>query len=108
MTFILTGRKVFALFATGFAIIIAVNLTLAWNAVSSFPGLETRNSYVASQRFDADRAAQEALGWRAVAHLTDGAVTLEIVDTTGLPETGEDWLIENIAEIHRDWKARGE
>lgn len=59
----LTGRKFFAIVASGFAVIITVNLTLAYQAVSTFPGLETKNSYVASQSFDADRAAQEALGW---------------------------------------------
>ncbi len=36
---------------------------LAYKAVSTFPGLEVANSYVASQTFDADRAAQLALGW---------------------------------------------
>ncbi|SDZ57724.1 Nitrogen fixation protein FixH [Jannaschia faecimaris] len=87
MTFVLTGRKTFAMFAVGFGTIIAVNLTLAFNAVRTFPGLETSNSYVASQKFDADRAAQEALGWTAVAHLTDDAVTLDLRDRDGAPVT---------------------
>ncbi|CTQ49498.1 FixH family protein [Jannaschia donghaensis] len=87
MTFVLTGRKTFAMFATGFGIIIAVNVTLAVNAVKTFPGLETANSYVASQAFDSDRAAQQALGWRAVAHLSDDAVTLDLRDATGAPVT---------------------
>ncbi|PZX10905.1 nitrogen fixation protein FixH [Palleronia aestuarii] len=59
----LTGRHVAAMFVGGFAIIIAVNVTLAINAVRTFPGKETASSYVASQTFDADRAAQDALGW---------------------------------------------
>jgi nitrogen fixation protein FixH len=85
MTTELTGRKTFAIFATGFGIIIAVNLTLAWNAVQTFPGLETANSYVASQTFDAERAAQQALGWTAIAHLTDTALTLDLQDRDGTP-----------------------
>lgn len=83
----LTGRRTFAMFATGFGIIIAVNLTLAYNAVHTFPGLETKNSYVASQTFDVERAAQETLGWTAVAHLTDRAVTLDLRDRAGAPVT---------------------
>ena len=56
----LTGWHVLAMFVTGFSIIIAVNITLAINAVRTFPGKETESSYVASQHFDSDRAAQEA------------------------------------------------
>ena len=53
--------------------IIAVNLTLAFKAVTTFPGLEVKNSYVASQNFDADRAAQQALGWQVAARIEAGA-----------------------------------
>jgi nitrogen fixation protein FixH len=59
----LTGRKVLAITVSAFAVIIGVNFLLAYKAVSTFPGLEVPNSYVASQTFDADRAAQKALGW---------------------------------------------
>lgn len=59
----ITGRKVLIFTVGAFGIIIAVNLVLAWQAVKTFPGLEVPNSYVASQEFDADRAAQKALGW---------------------------------------------
>ena len=61
----LTGRHVALIFGGAFTVIIGVNLTLAVKAVGTFPGLETKNSYVASQNFEHDRAAQEALGfWR--------------------------------------------
>lgn len=83
--FVLTGRKLFAIFATGFGIIIAVNMTLAVNAVRTFPGLETRNSYVASQHFNEERAMQRALGWTAQAQLTGEGVVLDLRDATGLP-----------------------
>ena len=89
----LKGRHVALMFVTGFSIIIAVNLTLAFSAVRTFPGLEVKNSYVASQAFDADRAAQLALGWdidfradgeRAVLSIADahGAVAPEITRAT--------------------------
>ena len=74
----ITGRHVFAMFALGFGTIIAVNLTLAWNAIHSFPGLEVKNSYVASQSFDADRAAQTALGWTVSAQVQDNQLILSI------------------------------
>jgi nitrogen fixation protein FixH len=61
----LTGRKVLMVAAGAFAVILAANLTLAFSAVGTFPGLEVRNSYVASQGFDARRQAQQALGWDA-------------------------------------------
>ncbi|MEM8577757.1 MAG: FixH family protein [Pseudomonadota bacterium] len=74
----LTGRHVFGMFALGFGIIITVNMTLAFNAVRTFPGLETKNSYVASQHFDANRAAQRALRWDVDAVLDGSALRLHI------------------------------
>ncbi len=73
------GWHVFLMFAVGFGIIIAVNLTLAFQAVRTFPGLEVKNSYVASQRFEADRAAQTNLGWDVSAVLTGNQLALSII-----------------------------
>lgn len=81
----ITGRQVFVVTASAFAIIIAVNLTLAWQAVATFPGLEVKNSYVASQRFDADRAAQEALGWDVSTRIEGGDLVLSFRDGAGRP-----------------------
>lgn len=75
----LKGKHVAAMFVSGFGIVIAVNLMLAWNAVKTFPGLEVKNSYVASQSFDADRAAQLALGWDVSALLRADHLVLKIV-----------------------------
>lgn len=72
------GWHVFGIFALAFGVIISVNLTLAFNAVKTFPGLEVKNSYVASQSFDADRAAQVALGWDVDAHLDGNELVLAI------------------------------
>jgi len=58
----LTGRHVLLIFVAAFGVIISVNLVLAYSAVNTFPGLEVRNSYVASQTFNDRKAAQEALG----------------------------------------------
>ena len=81
----ITGRQVFAVTAGAFAIIIAVNVVMAWKAISTFPGLEVKNSYVASQTFDADRAAQEALGWTMTPKFDRGRVTIAFTDKAGLP-----------------------
>ena len=85
MTSEFTGWHMLGLMVGGFGIIIAVNLTLAWNAIATFPGLETKNSYVESQHFDADRAAQDALRWDVSATLEGGQLTLSILDQTGQP-----------------------
>ncbi|GGG81196.1 RdxH [Salipiger pallidus] len=83
--FRLTGWHVLAMFVAAFGVIIGVNLTLAFNAVSTFPGLEVPNSYVASQTFDDRRAAQEALGWTVEASHDNGEVILAITDPKGYP-----------------------
>lgn len=73
----ITGWHVFGLFALAFGTIIVVNLTLAFNAVRTFPGLEVKNSYVASQSFQAERAAQEALDWDVSARLEANKLKLQ-------------------------------
>lgn len=80
----LTGRKVLMITVSAFSVIIAVNLTLAYQAVATFPGLETRNSYVASQNFNADRQAQLALGWDAIALMNGDTFRLQL-RKDGLP-----------------------
>jgi nitrogen fixation protein FixH len=81
----ITGRHVLAIFVAAFGVIIAVNLTLAWQAVATFPGVEVQNSYVASQTFDRDRAAQEALGWTVAVEYAGGRLALAFTDAGGLP-----------------------
>lgn len=75
----ITGRHVFAMFGFGFGTIIAVNMTLAFSAVQTFPGLEVKNSYVASQGFQAHRDAQAALDWDVSATLNGDQLSLRIV-----------------------------
>lgn len=81
----LTGRKVFAITASAFAVIIGVNVLMAVQAVRTFPGLEVKNSYVASQSFEAERAAQQALGWTLTETYADGELRLSFRDADGLP-----------------------
>lgn len=81
----LTGRKVLAMFVAFFGVIIAVNLTMAYMAVGTFPGLDVKNSYVASQTFDDDRAAQAALGWVVNVSYSEGELQVAVVDENGKP-----------------------
>ncbi len=83
--FRLTGWHALAIFGGAFSIIIGVNIALAVNAVRTFPGLETGNSYLASQTFDKRRAAQVALGWTVKARLEEDKLILSITDKDGRP-----------------------
>ncbi|MFT7105762.1 MAG: nitrogen fixation protein FixH [Yoonia sp.] len=89
MTREFTGWHMLGLMVGGFGIIIAVNLTLAWNAIATFPGLETRNSYVISQHFQADRTAQNALQWDVSAAIEEDVLTVAILDADGVPVQAE-------------------
>ncbi|MBM2576454.1 FixH family protein [Jannaschia sp. Os4] len=79
----LTGRHVAAMFVGGFTVIVGVNVALAVNAVRTFPGTEVASSYVASQTFDADRAAQDALGWEVGLTHADGTLRLSVLGPDG-------------------------
>ena len=80
-----TGKHALAVFVAAFGVIIAVNLVLAYSAVKTFPGLEVRNSYVASQDFNERLQEQQALGWEINAEVTGGLLVLRITDQTGSP-----------------------
>lgn len=83
----LTGRRVLAVVMAFFGVIIGVNVILAQRAVGTFPGLEVKNSYVASQTFDRERAAQKALGWTLAPEYdrTARELRLTFADADGLP-----------------------
>jgi nitrogen fixation protein FixH len=81
----LTGRHVAIITVGAFAVIVGVNLVMAYQAVSTFPGVEVRNSYVASQGWNAARDAQVALGWTLQQDYADGTLTLRFTDAAGLP-----------------------
>lgn len=81
----LTGWHALAIFGGAFAVIIAANLTLAVSAIRTFPGVETKNSYIASQTFDDRRSAQAALGWTVQASAQGDALVLSITDRKGKP-----------------------
>lgn len=91
----ITGKHVLAITVSAFAIIIGVNVVMAWKAVSTFPGLEVKNSYVASQSFDAERSAQEALGWTLAPDYDAAAqeIRLTFTDKDGMPVALKDIVV---------------
>jgi len=87
-----TGWHMLALTLTFFGVIIAVNGLLAYKAVSTFPGLEVDDSYVASQTFDQEKSAQQALHWhlRQGYDRTTADLRLDFTDAAGKPVTLRD------------------
>ncbi|SPF79933.1 FixH family protein [Pseudoprimorskyibacter insulae] len=83
--FRLTGWHALAIFGGAFAVIIGVNIALAYSAVKTFPGLEVKNSYVASQSFNDRLEEQQSLGWTVRADAKGGLVILSITDADGKP-----------------------
>lgn len=83
--FRIKGWHVFAGFAAAFGVIITVNVVMATKAITTFPGLEVRNGYIASQSFDDRRAAQEALGWDVRVEAEAGMLRLAFTDADGRP-----------------------
>lgn len=91
----ITGKHVLFFTVSAFAVIIAVNVLMAWKAISTFPGLEVKNSYVASQTFDAERAAQEDLGWTLAPDYDGVAKELRLIftDKAGRPVEVKDLAV---------------
>ncbi|HEX9906242.1 MAG TPA: FixH family protein [Propylenella sp.] len=87
----LTGWHMLAIVSVFFAVIIAVNVVMAFAATGTFPGLVVQNSYVASQRYNellADARAQDAKGWQARLSPDDGILRFALSDRGGTPARG--------------------
>lgn len=101
----ITGPRVFAFTASAFAVIIGVNVFMAYQAISTFPGLEVKSSYVASQSFDAERAAQNALGLTLTQGYDAalGQISLRFTDGAGAPvQMGDVQVLVGRSTIARD------
>ena len=91
MTRTFTGWHMAAITISFFAVIIAVNLTLAVFASTSWTGLVVANSYVASQSFNRDAEIarqQQALGWQMNLTVNRSLAKIAIFDRDNLPMTG--------------------
>ena len=79
----LTGRHVLIIMVSFFSVVIAVNLTMAFLARSSWTGFVVENIYVASQHFNekaAEGRAQAALGWKSELGIAGGKVSYRLTD----------------------------
>jgi nitrogen fixation protein FixH len=80
-----TGRHMLILMLAFFGVIIVANLTMVYFAMHSWTGLVVKNSYVASQEFDATTARLEkaASDTRAKVDFTSGKLRLQLTDGLG-------------------------
>ncbi|PTE11344.1 FixH family protein [Mesorhizobium helmanticense] len=83
-----TGRHMLLTILGFFGVIIAVNLTMATLASTSWTGLVVENTYVASQQFNRkaeEGRAQAALGWTGKLTIARGEVRYSLTDAGGKP-----------------------
>lgn len=83
-----TGRHFLLIIMAFFGVIIAVNVTMAVYANSSWTGLVVHNSYVAGLEFNKksrEHREQAALGWDATLTGADGTLRFSLVDDKGQP-----------------------
>lgn len=86
-----TGWHMLAVVGLFFGTIIAVNIAMAYWAVSTFPGLNAHNSYVASQNYNLllkAAANQDAIGWRGEVSVSGGHLGLQLTTREGSPVKG--------------------
>lgn len=83
-----TGRKFLWTILGFFGVVIAANAAMAWFALRDFRGVVVDSGYVASQSFNADRAAleeQAARGWALDLTAPGGAPLLSARLADGAP-----------------------
>ncbi|MER9673538.1 FixH family protein [Mesorhizobium sp. M0208] len=83
-----TGKHMLAIMLAFFGVVIAVNLTMATLANTSWTGLVVENTYVASQQFNKkaeEGRAQAALGWTGKLTIAWGEVRYSLTDAAGKP-----------------------
>jgi nitrogen fixation protein FixH len=81
-----TGRHMLAIMLGFFGVIIAVNVTMATFANTSWTGFVVKNSHVAGKQFNqkvADARKQDALGWSGTLTIENGVLRYELVDASG-------------------------
>lgn len=86
-----TGKHMLAIMISFFAVVIGVNLLMAYLANSTWSGLVVANGYEASQTFDKDLAksrAQMALGWAIMLDHQPDKVSITVRDKAGKPIDG--------------------
>lgn len=86
-----TGRKMLMVMLAFFGVIIAVNMTMAYFAVSNFRGAIVDSGFVASQDFAETRAAaeaQSARGWSVEVSAAGATPLVALTGPDGAPLRG--------------------
>lgn len=81
-----TGRHMLAIMIAFFGVIIAVNLTMATFAISSWTGAVAKDTFSASQHFNniaGQAKQQDKLGWTSRLAIADGRVEYRLTDSLG-------------------------
>jgi nitrogen fixation protein FixH len=81
-----TGKHMLAVLMLFFGTIISVNALLAYFATASWSGLIVHNTYVASQNFNEEAAAERemrAKGWQSELMVDGTSVTYRLSDASG-------------------------
>ena len=98
-----TGWHMAGVMCLFFGTIIAVNMFLAFSAMSSWTGLVVKNTYIESQNFNertAEYERQEALGWHAESKYKDGVFSIQLQDSAGNAIRGADVTAEMGRPVH--------
>lgn len=99
-----TGKHMLFVMLGFYGVIVAVNLTMAVFANTSWTGFVVENSYIASQEFDkrsAEGRAQAALGWTGELDIRPGEIRYRLLDGRGNTVPLE-WVI---VDLHRPTSA---
>lgn len=90
--FTLKGSHVLSIFIAFFVVVGSVNAVMLSQALRTMPGLDARNGYDVSQRYNGEiaaAAAQDSRGWRAEAAVAldrgEAAVMVSLRDKAGAP-----------------------
>jgi nitrogen fixation protein FixH len=89
----LTGWHALGIVCLFFGVIIAVNVAMALAATGTFPGLVVKNSYVASQHYNAllaESRAQKERGWSVDLQAENGLLHVRLADPSDAPISGLD------------------
>jgi nitrogen fixation protein FixH len=91
--FRITGRKVLAALLTFFIVVASVDAVMIYQALSTFGGLETQDSYRKGLNYNqriAEDAAQAQLGWSDAVTVDQagGALIVTLKDRNGKPVDG--------------------
>jgi nitrogen fixation protein FixH len=102
--FVLTGRHVLVMMVAFFTVVAGVNALMMTMAIRTMPGLDARNGYEASQRFNQEIArmdAQDRQAWKAELDLVsnDGSADIRLRISDG-ERAAVDGLVIMVRLLH--------